>query len=320
VRLDRIQDADLNLFEFDYDLTMMVFFLNADEHVYGRYGGRDATSADARQSLKGLRYAMQAALDTHCLHEPPFEKPRRKEPRTIWQVSTASRSGRGCIHCHDVKEALNEELRASGQWSRDRVYRYPLPDNLGLLLEVDRGDVVEKIVDNSPAAKAGLKQGDVLDELAGVPVSSIADAQFALDRAPPEGKIEVSWLRNEQPMSGELELPSGWKKSDLGWRPSMLHYLPFAPLFGRDLEPEEKRALGLSEKQLAFAQEDPVHKKAVASGILPGDIILGVDDQSLEMEAYQFRRWVRDNYLLGDTVRINVLRDGQPLKLPLELK
>jgi S1-C subfamily serine protease len=58
-----------------------------------------------------------------------------------------------------VKEALNEELRNDGQWSRERVYRYPLPDNLGLFLEVDRGDVVEKVAPDSPAAKAGLQQG-----------------------------------------------------------------------------------------------------------------------------------------------------------------
>ena len=42
-------------FEFDHDLTWYVFLLNADETVYGRYGGGDAASAEARLSLKGLR-------------------------------------------------------------------------------------------------------------------------------------------------------------------------------------------------------------------------------------------------------------------------
>ena len=36
---------DLRRFEFDFDLTWYAFFLNADETIYGRYGGRDATSA-----------------------------------------------------------------------------------------------------------------------------------------------------------------------------------------------------------------------------------------------------------------------------------
>ena len=43
VRLTRIDNQDLNLFEFDYDLTFMVFFLNAEGKVYARYGGRDGT-------------------------------------------------------------------------------------------------------------------------------------------------------------------------------------------------------------------------------------------------------------------------------------
>ncbi len=42
MRLAQFEDLDLNLFEFDLDLTMMIFFLNADERIYGRYGGRDA--------------------------------------------------------------------------------------------------------------------------------------------------------------------------------------------------------------------------------------------------------------------------------------
>ena len=61
----KITGLDLRLFEFDHDLTWYVFLLNADETVYGRYGGRDATGAEARLSLKGLRYAMDRALEAH---------------------------------------------------------------------------------------------------------------------------------------------------------------------------------------------------------------------------------------------------------------
>src|SRR6185369_4313571 len=66
VRLTRVQGADLSLFEFDYDLTWAGFFLSADEVVYGRYGGRDATSDDGRLSLAGLKYAAERALERHA--------------------------------------------------------------------------------------------------------------------------------------------------------------------------------------------------------------------------------------------------------------
>ena len=63
VRLTRLRGLNLALFDFDYDLTWVAFFVNAQEVVYGRYGSRDADSPDGRNSLKGLRHAMQAALD-----------------------------------------------------------------------------------------------------------------------------------------------------------------------------------------------------------------------------------------------------------------
>ena len=65
VRLVKIAGMDLRRFEFDRDLNWFAFFLNADETIYGRYGGRDATDAEARLSPKGLRYALERALEAH---------------------------------------------------------------------------------------------------------------------------------------------------------------------------------------------------------------------------------------------------------------
>jgi hypothetical protein len=36
-----MRGVDLTTFDFDYDLTWAAFFMNANEHIYGRYGGRD---------------------------------------------------------------------------------------------------------------------------------------------------------------------------------------------------------------------------------------------------------------------------------------
>ena len=72
VRLTRIDNLDLNLFEFDYDLTFTVFFLNADGKVYARYGGRDGKDPDGRQSLAGLRYTMESVLEAHGKPEKEY--------------------------------------------------------------------------------------------------------------------------------------------------------------------------------------------------------------------------------------------------------
>jgi predicted metalloprotease with PDZ domain len=316
VRLTRIDNVDLNLFEFDYDLTFMVFFLNAEGKVYARYGGRDAESADSRQSLKGLAYTMKSVLDMHGREKKEFAPRSHEGTRYIREVSGPRRFGR-CVHCHQVKEIFHADLQRKGKWSRDLAWRYPLPENLGLTLEVDRGNVVKGVTKKSAAAAAGLKAGDVIRRLGGVPIHSFGDAQFALDIAPRAGSLEVVWQRGGKVLKEKLALRDGWRKTDISWRPSMQRLLAAARLYGTDLTTREKKALGLSAKQLAFRQKDYVPAQARAAGIRAGDIILGVDGQRLEMDVDEFLSHVKATYLVGDRVTVNLLRDGKRLNLPM---
>jgi predicted metalloprotease with PDZ domain len=309
---------DLNLFEYDYDLTFMVFFLNAEEKVYARYGGRDAENPDKRQSLEGLRYTMKSVLQMHEREEKSFAPKSGDEPKYIRNLSSSIRGGR-CLHCHQVKEVLNDDLRKKGKWTRETAWRYPLPENLGFELEVDRGNVVKEIKENSAAAVAGLKAGDVVQRLNGVPIHSFGDAQYALDTAPKSGEIDIAWQRGDKVLKEKLSLADGWRKSDISWRPSMEKLVPSARLSGADLTAEEKKELGLSEKQLAFRQRNAVHSQAKNAGVQGGDIILGLDDKPLEMEFAQFLRYVERNYLVGDKVTINLIRDGKRKNLDMTL-
>jgi len=42
VRLVQANGLDLELFQFDYDLTFSIFFMNGDKTIYGRYGTRSS--------------------------------------------------------------------------------------------------------------------------------------------------------------------------------------------------------------------------------------------------------------------------------------
>jgi predicted metalloprotease with PDZ domain len=316
VRLTRVDNEDLNLFEFDYDLTFMVFFLNAEGKVYARYGGRDATSADKRQSLEGLLYTMKSVLRMHEREEKAFA-PKSQEAAKYLRDLPGPRRGGGCLHCHQVKETLNGALQRKGAWSRDMVWRYPLPENLGFALEIDRGNVIKEVNEKTPAADAGLQVGDIVQRLNGVPIHSFGDAQYALDIAPKTGAIEVAWQRGDKVLKEKLSLFEGWKKTDITWRPSMQRLIPSARLYGTELTAEEKQALGLRAKQLAFRQKDALPTQAKAAGVRPGDIILGLDDKQLEMDVDDFLRYVERNYLIGDKATINILRDGKRMNLTM---
>jgi hypothetical protein len=320
MRLPRVDDTDLNLFEFDYDLTFMVFFLDAKENVYARYGGRDGKDADNRQSLEGLAYTMNSVLQMHAQKDKLFAPKAQAKPKYLHNLSNPPAFGRGCMHCHQVKTALESDLRRSGKWERDLVWRYPLPENIGIRLEVNRGNIVEKVFEKTAASKAGLQPGDKLRRLNNVSIHSFGDAQYALDIAPKTGSIEVTWQRGDEEMQTKLALPEDWRRTDLSWRTSAQHLLSSGGMYGMDLAAEEKKSLGLASKQLAFRQKATLSKQAREAGIQGGDIILGVDDKKLEMDMFAFLKYMRGNYLVGDKVTINLIRDGKRMNIDLTLQ
>ena len=319
MRLAEIESSNLKVFEFDYDLTFMVFFLSPDEKVYARYGGRCEQGPDERMSLAGLLYTMQSVLAEHTSDRPRYAATETGKPFFIREIAPPRGLGR-CIHCHQAKEVIYNKLDQEGKWNIDLAFRYPLPDNLGLKLEVDRGNIAEDVVPDSPAAMAGLQKGDLISTLNNVPIHSFGDAQFALDRAPKKGSIEVSWKRSGRDLRGKVELPDRWRRTDISWRPSLQNFVASARVYGKDLTADEKESLGLSTEGLAFRQKDNVPDQARKAGVRPGDIIVGVDNRKLEMTAYQFLTYVRGSYVKGETLTLNLIRNGKRLNLPMRLE
>jgi S1-C subfamily serine protease len=223
------------------------------------------------------------------------------------------------MHCHHVRERLNDQLKRSGKWTRDLFYRYPLPENIGIELDLHRGNVVKRVLEKSPAADIGLQTGDLVKRLNRMPIHSFGDASFALDHAPSKGAIDIAWLRMDQLQTGKLTLSDGWRKSEVSWRPAVQWFIPTARISGTDLNADERKPLGLDDKQLAFRQRDAIAMQAREAGIRPGDIILGVDGKKLEMDATEFQHFIQRNYFAGDRVVVNLLRDGKRLDFTMTL-
>jgi membrane-associated protease RseP (regulator of RpoE activity) len=319
LRVPNMRGVNLNVFDFDFDQTWMAFFMNADEKVYGRYGSRTPDSGKPVNSLKGLRYALSAALDAHR-RAPRAKAEKGPPPRTVEQYPASRRFlAKACIHCHHVNEFRREARQAEGTWKLSEVWVYPLPENVGLTLEVDRGNRLRGVAPGSPAARAGLRKGDSLRTLNGLPVASLADVQYVLQRAPAAGKVGVTWERAGKTHQARLTLADGWRETDISWRWSLRGLDPAPPVHGDDLEPAEKKALGLAVKRLAFRQGPYVPRPAQQAGIRQNDIIIGVDNKKLEMTARRFGAYFRLNYKVGDCVTFNLLRKGKRLDLTVEL-
>jgi hypothetical protein len=319
VRILDMRGVNLTVFDFDYDLVWAGLFLNADETVYGRYGSRDALSADADVSLAGLNYAMRRALEAHRQHgrEPVI---LRRPARTVEDFAAARRVEKSaCIHCHQVYDFQRTALREAGKWHQDDAWVYPRPENLGMFLEPNQADRLCQIKPGSAAAVAGLRAGDRLLTVNGLAIASCADVQYALHSAPAKGEVPVTWRRGETPMKGTIALADDWRQTDLSWRASTRRLGPNPAVYGEDLTAQEKQTLGLSANRLAFRQGPFPTLVAQQAGIRANDIVIGIDDRALEMTAVQFGVYIRLNYHVGDRVVFNLIRNGKRANVPLTL-
>lgn len=320
-RVLNMRGVNLNLFQFDYDLTWAAFFLNAEEHVYGRFGGRDAESPDKYLTLSGLKNAMKAALEAHRTGSPRTPSARGETaPRSVEQYPAAKRvKEESCIHCHQVWDFRREELRSQKKWTRDDIWVYPLPDRLGFTVSQADQSHIKEVKPDSPAAEAGLRSGDRLQRIGTQPAATFADAQHALHVLGNAADVRIQWLRDGKEMSATLKLPQRWRESDISWRASMWGLEPTACVWGEDLKPDEKSKLGLAPKRLAFKQGKFVPAQSRNAGIRDGDIIIGIDGKELEMTMLQFNAWVRLNMQVGDKITFNVIRAGKRLDVPFTL-
>ncbi len=331
-----MRGVNLNIFDFDYDLTWVAIFMNADETIYGRFGGRDGAEADKYLTLSGLKNAMRAALAAHrdrqgvgSLFSPGLGKrtagdePAKKDSRpllTVEQFPAAKRLKAGaCVHCHQVYDFRREEKKTAGQWNMENVWVYPSPQNLGLSLAPAKGSRVQSVSAGSPTDYSGLTPGDELVSINGQPVASFADVQYALHQAPAQGSLAVSFQRDGKSVTAKVDLPAGWRKSDISWRTSMWGLDPAPNVYGPNLTGAEKQSFGLSEKVLAFRQAQFVPPPTRKAGIQQDDIIIGIDGKALEMTMLQFNAYVRLNYQVGDQVTLNVIRKGERMEVPMTL-
>jgi hypothetical protein len=81
VRITSMTGVDIGLFDYDRHNALYYFVMNADEHIYMRYGGRDATSPTAYLDLSSIEAALTLGLQQHKLYNAgKIQKQEQPEP------------------------------------------------------------------------------------------------------------------------------------------------------------------------------------------------------------------------------------------------
>lgn len=324
--------VDLEIFQFDGDLTWAAFFLNADGTVYGRYGSRagDQRSASTHVSLASFKKALTRALALHEAYPANREvlakkrgpKPRHRFAEQIPRLreKAGKTTPKSCIHCHMVWESERKDRYDAGSLTPDDVWIYPLPEGLGLHLDRDDCLRVERVAAGSLAASAGVRPGDEMVTVARQPVVSQADVQWVLHHARSGDTIPLALRREGTSVEVEIVLEGAWRRTNLVWRESSWQLRP--GFFSRPVGSDEKRALGLAKDALAM-EIGWIFKRAAtarAAGLRKGDVIVAVDGHTQAMNESELMARIRLAHRPGDRVALVVLRGGKRHELTMELR
>ncbi len=146
-------------------------------------------------------------------------------------------------------------------------------------LEKPEGALVTEVAEDSPAARAGLKSGDVIVEYNGKPVKHVAELRTMVALTPPGTKVKLTVVRHGK--RKVLEVTIGSQPQSLALLTGQDEFLQKLGLEVRPLTPElaEQFGYGVNEGIIitGVAPESP----AALAGLKPGMLIEEVNHQKV---------------------------------------
>jgi serine protease Do len=173
-------------------------------------------------------------------------------------------------------------------------------------LKDHQGILLAQVSENSPAEKAGLKQGDVIIEFAGKPIGKVGAFRNRVALKAPGSKVKIIVLRNGKRKTLSItigKLPDG--ELAAAGTPRNLEKLG---LTVQTLTPNLARQFGIQgEKGVVVTQVTPDSLAALA-GINPGAVILEVNRKPVS-NTEEFKRVVAQTPEKGTVLLL--IKDGQ---------
>jgi hypothetical protein len=323
VRVTRMDDVNIALFDYDRYNTLYFFLLNADEQIYMRYGGRDSASPDTYLNLESIELALKQGLDLHGKWrkgewKPAAPNPKPRYPREIPLLVERTFARNQCVECHLIGDFDLQHREEEGVLDKpSQMFRSPDIKTLGIFLDVPKGLVVAEA--KGPAAQAGLRTGDTVTSLNDKPVWTFADLQWELDKvARSSPTVRLGALREGKPVAMTINLPIRWWWTDIRYK--QLTIDPRVYFESTPLDAAEKQALSLSADSFASRVKfvSGLAKSLKAHELKVDDVIVSVDGVTSDPLADSAEAFIRLRRKAGDRVTMEVLRNGERVSMPLQ--
>jgi hypothetical protein len=333
VRIPHANALDLSHFQFDFDLSFAVLFLDSDLTIYGRYGTRSQRPEEQDISLHGLRKAMAEALRLHANRETVksslagkqarpsrFATPRDYPSLTGRYQAALDYDGavvQSCMHCHQVREAERQVCRAAHEPMPDDVlYPYPDPEVIGLNFDSTEMAKVERVAAGSAADIAGIRVGDELVSLGAQSLLSIADVQWVLHNTPANARLPAVVGRGDKTLQMTLTLKDGWRRGNISWRATtwQLRRMGLGGMKIDNATEEDRRRARIEPDRMAlrvaYVGEHGDHAIAKRAGFRQGDLIVSFDGKDEPMTESGLIDYALRQKKPGDVMEVAILRNG----------
>jgi len=321
VRIVRMDDIDIGLFDRDWHNTIYFFVLNADEQIYLRYGGRDDTAVDSHLNLESLELALEKGLELHEQWKtgklPAKPRPAPDYPKNYPLLIERTIGNGSCVECHLIADykMLHKEREGKLDKVRD-MYVSPDIRTIGIELDVPKGLVVKSV--EGPAAEAGMEPGDTISHVEGVPVYTFGDMQYEYDKVDRDAK-QTHWSveRGGETVDLTIALPARFWLTHLVHRHWTIEPRPY--FRSKELTAEEKAELGLPEKGFAskVTYVDGVANLLGSHELEVGDIVAGVNGVQRDEIANTAELFIRLRTKSGETSKLDVIRGGERMEMEL---
>lgn len=235
------------------------------------------------------------------------------------QIYTKSGGYMGISFAIPINVAMNvvDQLKATGHVTRGYlgVLIQPVTDELAKSFGLNntRGALVAQVQPNTPAAKAGLKSGDIITKFNGKEVNRSGELPIMVGMAPIDKPATLTVLRDgkEHEMTVTIEkLDKQAVEASEGSRAAIEKMgLKVSPLSSDDLQ---QLSIKYGVKVDGVKSDSPF-----ASVLTAGDVLLEVNREP--MKTVDDLKKALDSAPKDRPIAMRLLRDGQPLFLAIQL-
>jgi serine protease Do len=241
-------------------------------------------------------------LQAQQAQEPPSSEGPQALLGQVRRLATPHEGAWLGIELADVTQANVRELKLPGEY----------------------GAIVKQVAEDSPAAKAGLKENDVILDFGGMRVWSAAQLQQFVDETPPGREVTLRVSRNGQKLS--LQVTMGSPRMRAMTLPSFRippiniprqFFYPFAPLEARgrlgieaeNLTPQLASYFGVKQGKGVLVTEVEDASPGAKAGLKAGDCIVRVNSTEVDSTS-ALREALRREADSSQTVALTVIRKG----------